>query len=136
MFQMLTHSEIKKWLKSLIKTGAKKGSRHGVSLPAVSLYLNIPMNSLEWLARKDTARIGIERQRDFSKLISLLENGMLETMRGGYKNKQNLIVPREIPKIMLKYQVHFGPRGVGISAAPKPKIPTSLPTMKELLARN
>lgn len=136
MFQMLSQAEIRKWLASLVLQGAKPGPSSRLSVVAVAKHLDMPKATLVWLAKKDTARIGIERQRDLSKFIGLWENGLLELKKGGYKNTENFIVPRETPKVMLKYQVNFGPKGPTLSAAPKPKIPTRLPTMRELLNRN
>lgn len=133
---MLSQAEIRKWLASLVKKGGKRGPRGGISLNAVAKYLNVNLETVRWLSKRDTAQIGIELQREFSKLIGLWENGMLETKRGGgARGNQNIIVPRETPRVMLKYQVKFGPGGPSLQAAPKPKLPTRMPTVKELLGR-
>ncbi len=73
MFQLLTTAEIRKWLASLLRRS--KQMRQGATLDMVHKHTGIPLNTLKWLARKDTAKLGMERRRMLSKLIAEYENG-------------------------------------------------------------
>lgn len=130
MYQELSTAEIRKWLASLLRPS--KLMRNGATLDMVSQHLQIPLNTLKWLARKDTARIGIERRRLLSTLIAEYENGTIDFRVSGGKKE---VVRPERARVIQRYAVTLGPRGPSLKPKDRPRLPGKMPTMGDLLGK-
>lgn len=133
MYQLLETAEIRTWLASLLRPSKLK--RNGATLDMVSKYLEIPLNTLKWLARKDTARIGIERRRLLSKLIAEYENGTIDFRKSESNRAKKEVVRPQRPRVRQRYAVTLGPRGPSLKAQDRPKLPGKMPTMLDLLGK-
>ncbi len=128
-FRVLSKPEIRKWLNGIIGSkDDKKSSRP--TIWSLAKHMGIPKNTLEWLARKDTARLSIHAQMHFSKVIAQIENGLLEFERQGQKK---VAVLRDKPRPILRYKPVFGARGPSIQMVDRPAPYRPMPTFKGML---
>lgn len=104
---MLPVAYIRKWL-----------ATSPISHTVLARYTGIPANSLEWIERKDTARVNPDRQRLLSKVIAQIENGQLVFDKVGARR-----VPRIVanPKPIARYGVDFTTRGPQLRKVDRPK---------------
>lgn len=117
-FEMLPRYFIREWLASLIDRHGSHAHREGCTLYSLASYLGVTRDSLRQLATRDTAGIGVDRQRLLSKIITLVENGNLvfETVDG---KKVGRLVDK--PKPICRYRVEFGTGRPVVKLVGRPK---------------
>lgn len=121
-FPVLTQAEIRNWLRQLIVPGETKISTRP-TLDSVGTYCGIPRNTMKWLALKDTANMSPERQRLLSKVIALVDNGLLEwEIRG----QEKVAVLRDKPRPRVRYGFSMQPGGPRLTYIDRPSPPRGL----------
>lgn len=128
-FEMLSRDFIKKWLLKLIDRHGERKHRPGVTMDCLARYMQIPVDSLRALALRDTSCLSVNRQRYFSKVIAMIENGQLVFEKRG-KIKVGVIVDKAQP--IRRYRVEFGTGHPVLKAVGRPAPFNPPPTFKSL----
>lgn len=117
-FEILSKAFIRKWLLDLIDRHGKHRRREGCTIDALANYLQVPRDSLRSIALRDTAAIGVDRQRLLSKVIAMIENGQLEFE---LCDRKKIGVLRERPRPICRYRIEFGSGRPVIKPVVRPK---------------
>lgn len=132
-FRTLSKAEIRKWLNGCIgNSGAAGKISTRPTLWSLAQHMGIPKNTLEWLARKDTARLSVHAQMHFSKVIAQIENGQLEFEIQGNKK---VAVFRDRPRPVTRYQPVFGAQGPRLQLVDRPAPYRGMPAFRGLLGK-
>ncbi len=132
-FRVLSKPEIRKWLNGIIGSASENGKpTTRPTIWSLAKHMGIKSNTLEWLARKDTARLSVHAQMHFSKVIAQIENGLLEFERQGQKK---VAVLRDKPRPLLRYKPVFGRQGPTLRMVDRPAPYRPMPTFKGLLGK-
>lgn len=137
MFQILSKRYIRDFLKSLVLRGTKIKPRNGATMNDIAKYTGIPRASLLWIAGMENARFSKERQRLLSKVIGMIENGILDfEISGRPWHRKKIAVIREHPKPIARYKVKLDGSTPKLKPVERPPAFKPMPSFKDVFSGN
>ena len=134
-FEVIPKAKICQWLRSLVRSGTHGTHREGPTLRPIARYMGIEENTLKFFAHYGEARMSDARQRHFSKVIAMIENGQLEFVVAKSTGKKKTLVPCDKPRPWVRYKVEFGKTGPRLRTVDRRPPFRVMPSFKQIVLK-